>query len=70
MGTLATDDQDKELMAIWEFIIYDSSGILYGGLSRECYEAYLVTLTDRYLVPSPSETWFRGLSVGRYFRRV
>ena len=28
--------------------IYDYWGMLYGGLSRGCYEAYLITLTDRF----------------------
>ena len=28
--------------------IYGSSGISYGALSRGCYKAYLVTLTDIY----------------------
>ena len=41
MGTSVTDDRDKDNLGI-----YGSSGISYGGFSRGCYEAYLVTLTN------------------------
>ena len=30
---------------------------------------YVISTTNIRLVPSPSETWFRGLSVGSSFRR-
>ena len=43
-----------------------------GNLTRLIHTLLYVMTTHTYihLVPSPSETWFRGMSVGGSFRRV
>ena len=52
-------------------LLDDELALLIAGLRniiipQNAYIPYVLT----YLVPSPSETWFRGMSVGGSFRRV
>ena len=52
MGTLTTDDREKEMETFWElFVVHSSESRMADCHEDGCDDTYFVTLTDRLDAP-------------------